>query len=83
MAWPYFGSWEWSLKCFSNKNCIVVLVYSNPPDNPWLMIGVHGPPYLAMRRKFWRLMEEIIDSFSGLWMLIEDINSIVTSSEKR
>uniref|UniRef100_A0A2N9FSP0 CCHC-type domain-containing protein n=1 Tax=Fagus sylvatica TaxID=28930 RepID=A0A2N9FSP0_FAGSY len=68
---------------FSNKNCIAALVYSDPPDNPWLMIGVHGPPYLAMRRKFWRLMEEIIDSFSRLWMLIGDINSIVTSSEKR
>jgi exonuclease III len=68
---------------FSNKNCIAALVYSDPPDNPWLMIGVHGPPYLAMRCKFWRLMEEIIDSFSRLWMLIGDINSIVSSSEKR
>ena len=28
-------------------------------------------------------MEEIIDSFSGLWMLIRDINSIVVNFEKK
>jgi exonuclease III len=37
---------------FSNQNCIAALVYSDPPESPWLLIGVYGPPYLALQRKF-------------------------------
>ncbi len=66
----------------SNKNCIAALIYSNPPETPWLLIGVHGPPYLALRRKFWRLIEEIIEGFSGHWLLIGDLNSISSSTDK-
>ncbi len=67
---------------FSNNNIIAALVYSDPPESPWLLILVYGPPYLAKRKKFWELMENLILSFSGLWLLIGDLNSTVHNSEK-
>jgi hypothetical protein len=68
---------------YSNNNCIAALMYSDPPKSSWLLIGVYGPPYLAMRRKFWRLMEDIIEGFSGQWFMIGDLNSISSPSDKR
>ena len=78
----------WSLRVdievvYSNNNCIAALVYSNPLESLWLLIGVYGPPYLAMRRKFWRLMEDIIEGFSEQWLMIGDLNSISSPSDKR
>ncbi len=67
---------------FSNNNIIVALVYSDPHESPWLLILVYGPPYLAKRRKFWELMENLIFSFSGFWLLIGDLNSTMHNSEK-
>ena len=51
---------------YSDKNVIASLIYSDPPETAWLLINVHGPPYFAKRKKFWGLMEELINSFSGL-----------------
>ena len=51
---------------FTNKNVMASLVYSNPPDNPWLLIVVHGPPYLIKRKNFGELMENIISGFVGV-----------------
>ena len=41
------------------------------------------PPYFAKRKKFWGLMEELVNSFSGLWLLIGDLNSVSNSCEKK
>jgi hypothetical protein len=68
---------------YSDRFVIALLIYSDPPDTAWLLIAVHGPPYLALRKKFWSLMENIIWSFSGLWLMIGDLNSISGSSEKK
>ncbi len=67
---------------FANKNVVVSLVYSDPPNNPWLLITVHDPPYLIKRKKFWELIEDIVNGFSSQWLLIGDLNSISVSSEK-
>uniref|UniRef100_A0A2N9IIA7 Reverse transcriptase zinc-binding domain-containing protein n=1 Tax=Fagus sylvatica TaxID=28930 RepID=A0A2N9IIA7_FAGSY len=68
---------------YSDRFVIALLIYSDPPDAAWLLIAVHGPPYLALRKKFWSLMENIIGSFSGLWLMIGDLNSISGNSEKK
>ena len=67
---------------FSNKYAIVVLVHSDPPEISWLLFAVHGPPYLVKKRKFWELMKDIINRFSGLWVMIGDLNSIISSGDK-
>ena len=50
---------------FSNKNIIAALIFSDPPENPWLLLAVYGPPYFVHKRSFWNLMSELIHSFSG------------------
>uniref|UniRef100_A0A2N9ISI0 CCHC-type domain-containing protein n=1 Tax=Fagus sylvatica TaxID=28930 RepID=A0A2N9ISI0_FAGSY len=67
---------------FSNNNVIASLIYSDPPDTLWLLISVHGPPYIAKRKKIWALMAKIISGFSGHWLLIGDLNSTVSNSDK-
>ena len=67
---------------FSNKNVIVALIYSDPSKCAWLLIAVHGPPYMTKKHQFWELMAEIIDSFVGAWLMIGDLNVITGSSEK-
>ena len=68
---------------YLDRYVIASLIYLNPPNSAWLLITVYGPPYVAQRSKFWNLMEDLILSFSGQWLLIRDLNSISCRSEKR
>ena len=67
---------------FSNNNVIASLIYSDPPATSWLLISVHGPLYIVKRRKFWALMAKIISGFSRHWLLIGDLNSTDSNSDK-
>ncbi len=67
---------------YANKYAIVSLVYFDPSDNVWMLITVHGPPYLTKRKKFWESMEEVISTFSGHWLIIGDLNSTTVNSDK-
>ena len=67
---------------YANKYAIVSLVYFDPSDNVWMLITVHGPPYLTKRKKFWESMEEVISTFSGHWLIIGDLNSTTANSDK-
>jgi hypothetical protein len=68
---------------FSNSHIIAALVYSDPPDNVWLLLAVYGPPYFSKRKKFWNLMEDLISRFDGSWLMIGDLNSVSKCSEKK
>ena len=68
---------------YSDNHVIAALVYSDPPESVWLLIAVYGSSYVAKRRSFWSFLENLICSFSGLWLIIRDLNSIVKKSEKR
>ena len=67
---------------FSNSNAIMALVFSGSPGTPWLLFVVHGLPYLGKKCKFWDLMEDIINIFSGVWLMFGDLNSIASSGDK-
>ena len=68
---------------YSDNNLIAALVYSDPPENAWLLLVVYGPPYVANRNHFWSLLENMVNSFSGQWLIIGDLNSMATRSEKK
>jgi endonuclease/exonuclease/phosphatase (EEP) superfamily protein YafD len=68
---------------FSNSHIIAALVYSDPPDNVWLLLAVYGLPYFSKRKKFWNLMEDLISRFDGSWLMIGDLNSVSKCSEKK
>ena len=48
-----------------NQNLINLLVFSDPPNNPWMLSTIYGPPYKKKKRKFWEDMHQTASSFSG------------------
>ena len=68
---------------FSNKNMIVVLVYSDPPEVPWLLFAIYGLIKRSKKEKLWGLLENMVSSFSGSWVAIGDMNCIKRAKEKR
>jgi hypothetical protein len=68
---------------FSNKHIIASLIYSDPLDSPWMLLLIRGPPEHKFRKKFWVLMKDLILSFSSLWLIIGDLNSICSSVDKK
>ena len=50
---------------FSNKNMIMALVYSDPPEAPWLLFAIYGPIQRSKKEKFWGLLENMVSTFSG------------------
>jgi hypothetical protein len=65
-----------------DKNCISCLVYSDPPNKPWLFSGVYAPHISQGRALFWNSLANLGNSFGGGWLLLGDFNSILSSSEK-
>ena len=50
---------------FSNKNMIMALVYSDPPEAPWLLFAIYGPIQRSKKEKFGGLLENMVSTFSG------------------
>ncbi|XP_075636492.1 uncharacterized protein LOC142608684 [Castanea sativa] len=65
-----------------NCNLINVLVFSDPPNSPWMLSLVYGPPYSSLKANFWQSLENSINSFGGAWIGIGDFNYILSQNEK-
>uniref|UniRef100_A0A7N2L3I4 Reverse transcriptase n=1 Tax=Quercus lobata TaxID=97700 RepID=A0A7N2L3I4_QUELO len=68
---------------YSDKNMITALVYSDPPNSPWLLFAIYGPCRRNKRIMFWEMLENMVLSFSGPWIVIGDLNCIKRVDEKR
>lgn len=67
---------------FSDKNLIIALVFSDPLEAPWLLFVIYGPYQRSKRKKLWELLENMVSSFSGPWVVIGDFNCIKRAKEK-
>ena len=67
---------------FSNKNMIVALVFSNPPEALWLLFAIYGPIQRSKKGKFWEMLENMVSSFLGPQVVIGDLNCIKRAKEK-
>ena len=67
---------------FSDKNMIVALVYSDPLEALWLLFAIYGPYQQSKKRNFWVLLENMVATFSGPWIVIGDFNCIKRAKEK-
>ncbi len=47
-----------------NQNLINLLVFSDPPNLPWVLSAIYGPPYKYKKRIFWEAMHQTASSFS-------------------
>ena len=73
---------------YSSKNMITALMYSNPPppppqNPPWLLFAIYGPCRRNKRTIFWKMLENMVLSFSRPWIVIGDLNCIKRANEKR
>uniref|UniRef100_A0A2N9IIB3 Reverse transcriptase domain-containing protein n=1 Tax=Fagus sylvatica TaxID=28930 RepID=A0A2N9IIB3_FAGSY len=68
---------------FQSQNLINLLVFSDPPNKPWMLSAIYGPPYKKKKRKFWEDMHQIASSFSGPWLCFGDFNEVLNQVDKR
>ena len=68
---------------YSNLNLIAALVYSDPPNSSWLLFVVYRPCKSSKKMNFWRMIKNMVLSFSGSWVIIGDLNCIKRMDEKR
>lgn len=66
----------------SNKNMIHVSI--NHPSLPsmWYLTCVYGPPYEHEKPLFWNQLENLVMNINSPWIMIGDLNEILTSDEK-
>jgi hypothetical protein len=71
------------LVCFlTSVNIINALCYSDPPDKPWMLSCIYGPPYRKNKSTFWESLSTIGENHNGAWLCIGDFNMIIDQSEK-
>jgi hypothetical protein len=66
-----------------NQNLINLLVFSDPPNLPWMLSAIYGPPYKKMKRIFWESLHQTASSFSGPWLCMGDFNEILLQVDKK
>jgi hypothetical protein len=66
-----------------NHNLINLLVFSDPPNLPWMLSAIYGPPYKKKKKIFWESMHQIATSFSGPWLCIGDFNEVLLQVDKK
>ncbi|XP_023915429.1 uncharacterized protein LOC112026997 [Quercus suber] len=67
---------------YSDKNMFAVLVFSDPPESSWILFAIYRPYRRAKRKVFWEMLGNMVNSFSGPWAVIRDLNCIKRSDEK-
>ena len=66
-----------------NQNLIILLVFSDPPNLPWMLSAIYGPPYKKMKRIFWEALHQTASSFSGPWLCMGDFNEVLLQVDKK
>jgi len=65
-----------------NNHQISILIYSDPISNPWMVTFAHVPSIWHDCISFWLDIEHTGNRFWGHWLLIGDLNAILSSVEK-
>ena len=53
---------------FQNQNLINLLVFSDPPNKPWMLSAIYGPPYKKTEKKI--LGEHAQNCLIFFWALV-------------
>ena len=62
------------IKCFSaSVNIINVWYYSDPPNTPWLLSCIYGPPEKQYKSAFWDSLLDVGSIIMGLGRALETL----------
>ncbi|KAB1203090.1 hypothetical protein CJ030_MR8G005522 [Morella rubra] len=67
----------------TSPNFVNMLVYSDPPNTPWLVSCVYDPTRWHLRDDFWSGLDTLACSFGGLWLCMGDFNCLLADWEKQ
>jgi hypothetical protein len=71
------------LECFpTNQNNISAWCFSDPPNSPWILSCIYGPPKKCYKPAFWDSLTTVGEDFVSPWLCIGDFNFILDQSEK-
>lgn len=45
-------------------------------------LACYGTPYLAEKMSFWEILQNLVDSIKGPWIIIGDLKEIISGCEK-
>jgi hypothetical protein len=69
--------------CSSSTNILSTWCYSDPPDSPWLLSCIYGPPVHKNKTMLWDSLLDVGKDFHGPWLCIGDFNMILSQSDKQ
>jgi hypothetical protein len=69
--------------CSSSTNILFAWCYSDPPNTPWLLSCIYGPPIHKDKTMFWDSLLDVGRDFNGPWLCIGDFNMILSQSDKQ
>ncbi|KAF4392058.1 hypothetical protein F8388_004387 [Cannabis sativa] len=67
--------------CDSNKNNISCVISSDPPGNPWHLLGMYGPPHNSDKEAFWLKVGDFTLNCQDPLLMIGDMNGTLKDSE--
>jgi hypothetical protein len=71
------------LECFlTNRNNISAWCFSDPPNSPWILSCIYGPPETVNKPAFWDSLTAVGENFVSPWLCIGDFNFVIDQSEK-
>jgi hypothetical protein len=71
------------IECFSSTvNMINAWCYSDPPNKPWFLTCIYGPPEKFNNSIFWDSILNERRDYLGPWLYIGDLNVILSQDEK-
>uniref|UniRef100_A0A803QB80 Reverse transcriptase domain-containing protein n=1 Tax=Cannabis sativa TaxID=3483 RepID=A0A803QB80_CANSA len=65
----------------SNKNNISCVISSDPPGNPWHLLGMYGPPHNSDKEAFWLKVGDFTLNCQDPLLMIGDMNGTLKDSE--
>ncbi|XP_059450878.1 uncharacterized protein LOC132181647 [Corylus avellana] len=65
----------------TNKNNITAWCYSDPPNSPWILSCIYGPPEKKNKLAFWDSLTAAGEAFVSPWLCIGDFNFVLDQSE--
>ena len=64
------------------KNVIGRIVRGDYQEGDWNFFGVYGPPYAQEHQSFWDSMIDSTSRGGRSWVLVGDLNQIISAGEK-
>lgn len=68
---------------YISKGIIGMMMSDYGKGNEWFLYYVYAPPYEEEKTSFWNVVFEVIDVHAKPWIIVGDLNDVLSLDEKR